>query len=197
MKKLLLTALLTLMIGISSNAQAATITTTPTTLPEYSSPEASTVSFFNYTVGTFNYVIPVGQKIVSAVISGNWGNSLNPTTANTLLSISGLNGVVVADTRINNPDPYFTYNMPSWSYTFNASDYSFLNGGSVTLLAQMLTPPVMYYTEDNVNFYPYYPQIRMGATSLSIDTAPVPEPSSMILGLMGLGSMLGLRRKKA
>jgi hypothetical protein len=31
---------------------------------------------------------------------------------------------------------------------------------------------------------------------LTIETAPTPEPSSMILGLMGLGSMLGLRRKK-
>ncbi len=30
---------------------------------------------------------------------------------------------------------------------------------------------------------------------LTINTAPVPEPSSMILGLMGLGSMLGFRRK--
>jgi len=31
---------------------------------------------------------------------------------------------------------------------------------------------------------------------LEIETAPVPEPSSMILGLMGLGSLLGLKRKK-
>jgi len=32
---------------------------------------------------------------------------------------------------------------------------------------------------------------------LEIETAPVPEPSSMILGIMGLGSLFGLRRKKA
>jgi len=198
MKKLLLTALLTLTIGISSNAQAATITTTPSVLPEYSSPEGATVSMANYIVGVFNYVIPSTEHIVSAVISGNWGNSVNKTTANSLLSISGLN-TVVADSRTNNPDPYFAFDMPAWSHTFAASDYSFLSGGSTILLAQMLTPSIMYKTKDNINYYPYYPQIRLGETSLTIETAPnpVPEPSSMILGFIGLSSMLGLRRKKA
>jgi hypothetical protein len=33
-------------------------------------------------------------------------------------------------------------------------------------------------------------------SSLTIETTPTPEPSSMILGLMGLGSMLGFRKRK-
>lgn len=33
--------------------------------------------------------------------------------------------------------------------------------------------------------------------SASTPSAPTPEPSSMVLGLMGLGSLLGFRRKKA
>ena len=47
---------------------------------------------------------------------------------------------------------------------------------------------VNYIVMDNFDFGP-----PSGSTS---DTTPTPEPSSMLLGLMGLGSIFGLKRKK-
>jgi len=58
-------------------------------------------------------------------------------------------------------------------------------------------------TYTNASFYPYNPSTSLmpvadNGPALSISGyTPVPEPSSMIMGLMGLGSLLGIRRRKA
>lgn len=156
-----------------AQANAASINVT---LPEYSSVEhQSTDPFpFFYDVGTFNFSIPVGEQIVSAMISGQWGNSAAGSTAHNTLF---LDGVQVADTLTTTPNPYYTYTVP-WSYSF--SDFSVLNDGSADFVAQMNSEYI----------------IRLGETSLSIETAPVPEPASMLLGLLSLiGGALGLKRR--
>jgi hypothetical protein len=55
-------------------------------------------------------------------------------------------------------------------------------------------------THNTVAFGVANPSYGIGGTHFAMDdfryTTPAPEPSSMILGLMGLGSMLGFRRKK-
>jgi len=45
---------------------------------------------------------------------------------------------------------------------------------------------------DNAQFFS-----KESSFAPKLEVTPVPEPSSMVLGLMGLGSMLGLRRKKS
>jgi len=54
-------------------------------------------------------------------------------------------------------------------------------------------PATLQFFENAVNS----PGDFRPALIAEIAPAPVPEPSSMILGLMGLGSMLGFRRKKS
>jgi hypothetical protein len=56
-------------------------------------------------------------------------------------------------------------------------------------------------THNTVAFGVANPSYGVGGTHFAMDdfqyTTPAPEPSSMVLGLMGLSSVLGLRRKKA
>jgi len=56
-------------------------------------------------------------------------------------------------------------------------------------------------TYANASFYSYDPSAILTADfgpSLAVSGyAPVPEPSSMVLGLMGISSLLGIRRRKA
>lgn len=174
MKKVLLTALLTLLLGLASNAQAATITST---LPEFNGDRYDVGPFPMLTIGTFNFVIPDGEKIVSAKITGQWGNSVAKTTAHNIMY---LKKTELADSRDFSEDPYGLSSYTPWSYEFNSEEFGILSNGSATLFSKMESKY----------------RVRLAPTTLEITTAPVPEPSSMVLGIMGLGSMLGFRRRK-
>lgn len=178
MKKILGALLVSVMVfGFSHASQATSITAT---LPEFSSSQfaAGLGSYPYYTVGTFNFVIPTGEEVVSAKVFGQWGNSVAPTTAHNEID---LDGIKVANTHEALPDPYTAY-FVNWSYDFNPGQFSIFGNGQADLGTQMLSESF----------------VRMGATTLQLETAPTPtpEPSSMILGIMGISSMLGLRRKK-
>jgi hypothetical protein len=175
MKKLALTAAMALLLGFAGNAQAATISLT---LPEFNGDYYSVGPYPYYTVGTYSYTIPAGEKVVSAKISGQWGNSTVTTTANNTID---LDGIEVADTYDFDPPPYSTP-VTLWSYVFAPSQLGIFADGSAVLGTQMTSEYV----------------IRMGETNLELTTAPcpVPEPTSMVLGLLGIGGALGLRRKK-
>lgn len=178
-KKLALIAAMLLTIGFAGNAQAATISGI---LPEFNGDLYFSGFPYNYHVGNFSYTIPAGETITSATLSGQWGNNANFTSADNELY---LDNILVANTRLAAHSPY-NYPNVQWTYTF--SDFSVLSDGNASF--------------DMIQTSRYI--ARLGKTVLVIQTAPsstpepspAPEPSSMVLGLMGLGSMLGFRRKK-
>lgn len=90
MKKFIVISLCISMLVFAGIVSADTITLT---LPEFSSPHHAEGSYYDpYLVGIFNFDL-TGQQIVSAMISGQWGNSESSTTAHNLLFTDSLQGI--------------------------------------------------------------------------------------------------------
>jgi hypothetical protein len=170
MKRLLVPGLSLALLLLAGSANASIIVLT---IPEYSSPYHDVGIYLDpYVVGTFNFTIPAQERITSASISGTWGNSEDPITAHNLLFVDLQ---PVASTYGYSPDPRNNDYVP-WSYNF--SDFSVLNDG----VADFLT----------VQTSEYY--VRLGETTLTINTAVVPVPPTVWLLGSGLIGLLGLRR---
>ncbi len=170
MKKIALGSALVLVLALAGIATAGTICLT---LPEFSSDYHAEGDYYDpYIVGAFTFDL-TGYYIVSATISGQWGNSEAYTTAHNLLFVDGLQ---VASTYDYDPDPYF--NGPTlWSYVF--SDFSTLEDGEAVFSTVQLT---QYY-------------VRLGETTLCIETTPIPVPPAVVLMGTGLVALLGARRR--
>ena len=80
------------------------------------------------------------------------------------------------------------------SPTLSVNDFGFLSKDYHT----PITPAqaALFGPENTAIITQYQSMNGYYGPSLVFEVAPVPEPSSMVLGLMGLGSLLGIRRKK-
>jgi len=169
MRATILVAVLALMLGAVGQAEATIIVET---LGEFSSPDHDYGTYYDdYLVGTFTYDL-MGEIVVSATISGQWGNSECGTTAHNEL---WLDGVQLADTHDYSPDPHST-SITLWSYDFAAFEFSVLADG----VAEFHT----IQTSESV--------VRLGETTLMIET--IPEPGTVCL--LGLGGLSLIRRRR-
>jgi hypothetical protein len=158
-------------VGLMLSAGGAQATSISETLGEFSSPYHDYGTYYDdYLVGTFTYDL-MGEIIVSASISGQWGNSAAYTTAHNEL---WLDAIQLADTHDYSPDPYYTYIVP-WSYNF--TDFSVLEDGVAG-----------FHTIQTSEFC-----VRLGVTTLTIET--VPEPATICL--LGLGGLALLKKRRA
>lgn len=133
--------------------------------PPYPSPDQ--------VVGNFNYLIPVGEFIVSATISGTFGNSVVANSAAVQLFIDGLQ---VAECIYR--DTCWSAQAPTpWSYNFAPAQFGLLSDGSAEMVSRQTND---FFT-------------RLGRTTLTIETA-VPEPATSLLLGVGLLTTGLLRR---
>lgn len=187
-------------LGIFSHTddvQAATLTklqqlsdvnserTVTSTLPEYNFDGSPPFPAPQNLVGIFSYTIASNETIVSAVISGTFGNSLFTSSAGVDVYLDNL---LVAqcfefDQCWEGPGPV------NWSFTFDSSNFSLLEDGEAILTAAQ--------TSEFVS--------RLGVTTLTIETitksdppqppTSIPEPTA-IVGLLGVVAGLSSLRKQ-
>ncbi|MBH8560635.1 PEP-CTERM sorting domain-containing protein [Nostoc sp. CENA67] len=158
------------------HAQAATITST---LPEFSGEYFDGSASFplsSVTVGTFSYTIPSGEQIVSASLSGTFGNSVVSNSSGLNLLLDGLQ--VAQCIRFDTC--YYSATPEAFNFTFSPADLSLLNDGSALLTAIQTSEYV----------------IRLGSTTLTIETASVPESGTILGTLTVAGFSLALRRRQ-
>ena len=155
---------------IATAAQAGTISMT---LPEYNGAGSYPAT---ETVGTFSFAVPVGETIVGAVISGQFGNSSVSSTAVQTVMADGIAVATCPDTSA------FCWNTgpEAWSYTFAPSQFGIFADGSVVV----------------TDYQPDCCIIRLGETTLTLTTAPVPEPETYAMMLAGLGILGAAARRR-
>lgn len=157
-------------------AGLAAATTIIVTFPEFNgAPHEDTETFPlpPVIVASETFSIPAGEQVASAVISGSWGNSTRPgsTAGVTVL----LDGFKVA--QCDKPDPNCYVPGPDlrpWTHTFTNGELLRLGDGTALLTAVQ--------TSDF--------QVRLGASTLVIDTAPlvaVAPPAAVVPTLSPFG----------
>ena len=153
-------------------ASAATITDT---LPEFDFDGEPPFPTEERTVGIFTYAVPLHESIVSASVSGTFGNSTVSSSAPFEMFVDG---VFLGECLITSP----CYQKGLVDFSFDAPNLSDLMDGSLTL---SIVQTDQYF-------------IRLGETTLTIETTPTPIPAAAWLFGSGLLGLVGIaRRKKA
>jgi hypothetical protein len=196
MKKLLLLMVLFVAWGLAGSVSATTINPafslgTPFEFQSGANPALGSA----INVGTFTFTLPSAEHIISATISGLWGNSANESTAFASLELNLGTLIGIGTSTLTE---YFATTQNPWSYTFTGAELTALAGLSGTAF-DLLARRTMDPAEND----PEYVRFTLPALSFVINTEPdttppstIPEPeTAMLLGLGMLG-LAGVSRKK-
>lgn len=127
-----------------------------------------------------------GNGLIRAYhVSDDWVSSLTASNVKTALSALR-SGSEIGSALVHDYETYFANFQ--LAKTINSGDKLY----SIVLLADQNTNATFdSYIKDDDSTYETGPKFAIDGET------PVPEPSSMVLGLMGLGSMFGFRRRQA
>lgn len=165
MQRLLLAAAL----AASTIATSANATTIVSTLPEYN----GNGNIANTAIGAFNYVIPLGETIISATFASSFGNSTVSSSAEGQVTLDGVvAGTCTSSGLCSGSTVPFTYN-------FLPGQFSLLADGSASL----------FYNQTGCCV------IRLGKSTLTIETGAVPEPATWLMMILGFGAIGAAMRR--
>jgi hypothetical protein len=129
-------------------------------------------------IETWNVVLGIGEKIKSAMFESTFGNSTVPNTAIGTVSVGGVTVASCSDTS-----------EPCWfDGTPTPISYAFAPGEFASLLGMI---DLIYDQTDCC-------VIRLGESTLTIETAAIPLPAAGLLFVPALGGLaaVALRRRK-
>lgn len=117
-------------------------------------------------VGTFNYVLPTGETIVTAAVTGTLGNYSNGFI-NTTAPVDLFTGGTVKIASCTATDLCDTTAPQPFTFNYSPSQFSTLLTGSLAL-TQIQNGPT---------------QVHLGQSTLTITTAPIatPEPATFAI----------------
>jgi hypothetical protein len=186
--------IITVSVALAGNsaAQAATVSGTFNTSAAASPSNQSFdgTTYFNapsngpfspLAIGEFDFSLPAGFGISGASISGNFGsNILGSGTSQATLYLNGIS-VATCDALCESASQSSDV---SWSHTFTTGELATLSGDSNWVNGKALLSALQQSSS----------QIVLDPTSITLTTAPVPEPQTY--ALMGLGlALIAYRRR--
>jgi hypothetical protein len=155
-------------LGTAGAAHSATITIA---IPEFSGPlPIGTFPRPAIDAGQFVFAVPV-DDIVSATVSGTFGNSQSPSSSGVDVFFDG---VMIAQCVPSTPCTQ-TPGPDAWSYAFNDPQIDLLLSDGLGLLTAVQTGPVF---------------IRLGSLKLTLETPSRPVPEPMPAALLATGLLL-------
>ncbi len=166
---------------VAATPVAAAAATVVATVPEFSGasfPETAPYPLPAVTVGTLNFVIPPGSAIVSATLSGTFGNSVIGNSAGVNVYFDGV-PVATCAPKASCWDP-FTVVREVWNFSFAPGDLGLLADG------------IGYLTAVQTNEI----SIQLGVTTLTIETRAVPLPAALPLFFAGVAALGLVARRR-